>query len=720
MFEAVEAAGSMGMLVVGLGGLGVVVSLGLAGLSFTKRRVPLAAWVLIPFLICVIGAFGAWSNAGSVLGTLPAADAAMLNEQALKGLWESVTIDWLSRWVAAGVLIVCTWTAGVGATLAAGPSEETALTPVSAGLAAVGAILGCIALGVYGVSNGLASEAYMLAGLLLAGGLGVAFASARRAVYEHTYRVAGMRFTSAASFVIATWFGARAVAMGTQIDMFGPGGRAAGQTLENAVRMWMEVADPVWTMSIAAFLLALVIAFFGVYSELGEIVQRYTLIDIWATCALVLVLVGARGLENSRTAALEDVGTHGPGREIFASWGTDLPSAVVVVDKKNHVSRPAPGGYGDVLVFRDFVVGYQEDGKPINKREWRRTWAWDGSSWTADSAPLFCEGHTDACTPATINGTRTPLLAIGKGEPGTDLLMAAEKVPNGEFMLLMRASDAGSDTVVPDQLAHAQLTFLPIKVGAPVDLMKEIWVDAGYKEMFWGPTHWFGEGDDKEPVLYADAIFSDTEAPGVHVLVSEKARVEGIAGSCVAAEVAFVDDKTEPTDKWCAVTAGDVQEWRANAREVWPIPEPETVKATVAKVETKPDQFELPVEGVSKEHIEDVFLRETGAVANCQKLAHEKALDDYDPDDEDSELAPTDGRMEMSVVINDRGRINGTYIEDRSRLKNPDISRCIAGRYRKLSFEALPKLEAKEGEEKPEPPSITVYINYDFKKMPTE
>ncbi|MCB9670225.1 MAG: hypothetical protein H6736_22960 [Alphaproteobacteria bacterium] len=711
MSEVLEAAGSMGMMVVALGGLGVLVAIGLAALSITKRRVPLAAWVLIPFLITVIGAFGAWSNAGSVLGQIPGLDAGVLNETALAGLWQSVTIDWLSRWVAAGVLIVCTWAAGAGATVAAGTADETALTPVSAGTAAVGAILGAIALGVYGVSNSLATEAYLLAGVVLVGGLGVAFASVRRALYESCYRVAGMRFTAAACFVIATFFASRAVSMGTQIAMFGPNGQANHQTLDNAVRMWNEVADPVWTMALAAFLIALVIAFLGMYSELGEIVQRFTLVDIWATCALILVLTGVRGLENMRTDALAGVGTHMPATDIFARWGNDLPTSVVQVEKNPLITRPSPGGYGDVLAFQSFPIGYRDDGTPITKAEWRRIYAWDGSSWYADDTPLDCEGHTGSCTPVTVNSVRTPLLAIGKGEPATDLLAAAEKMPGGEFMLLLRALDVGSDVAVPHQLAHGQVTFLKMKVDAPVDLTKELWVDAGYKEMFWGPTHWFGEGDDKDAIVYAKAILEETKAPGLHVLVSEKARVEGVANSCVSVASRYDDGKVTPADTWCSITKGDVQEWRAKAREVTPVPEPEFVRVSFPKIEGP----------IDNDLVKDVFSRETGAVAYCQELAHAKALEDYDPDDEESELAPTDGRMELSVVINDRGKMNGTYIEDRSRLQNRELSGCIAKRYRKLQFDELPKPPPPaEGEEKPEPPSATIWITYDFKKLPTE
>lgn len=717
MSEILEAGGTMAMMVLVLGGIGAVVALALGGIAFMKRRVPLAFWVFVPVAVCVLGALGAWSSAGTVFGVLESVDAEAVNSAAMAGLWQSLTIDWFSRWVAAFVLVLCSFMCGLGSTISAGPVKETKLTPFAAGFAALTAVVGAIGLAMYGLGNGLALEAYLLAAVVLLGGLGVAFASARRALYEHGPRVAGLRFTSAACFVMAVVYGGRAVSMGTQIAMFGPNGTAVGADLPTAVVMWTDVADPIWTMAWVAFGLALLIAFFGFFSELGEVVQRFTLVDVWATLFLVAGLATVRVVEESRTNALAAVATHAPARAIFDAWGTDLPAAIVYVDKNPLEANVRHGGYGDVLVYQAFDMGtLDEDDKPIMKQEWRRTWVWDGSSWYADDSPLDCEGHAPGCTPPTINTARVPLMAIGKGESANLLLDAAKTLPGGEFMLLMRSTEAKAGDLVPHQLAHKQLGFLPVRVDAPVDLKEELWVDAGYKEMFWGPTAWYGEGEDKEPILYTDAIFADAvgedgeAAKGVHVLVSPKARVEGIGGSCLAAQVNHDDGRAIPNDNWCSITEGEVEEWRAQAREVWELPDPETVRLRVAKIEA-PD-------GVDVEHYEDVFRRETGAIAYCQELAHEKAFEDYDPEDKESELAPTHGRMEFSIVINDRGRINGTYVQDSSPLSNSDISRCAAKRYRKLAFDPLPKPEVVEGEPKPEPPIATLYLNYTFSKLP--
>lgn len=707
MSEILEAGGSMAMIVLALGALGALVTVGLGAVSFLQRRVPLAAWVFLPILVCIVGAIGAWSGAGSIFTSLEAADADTMNQTAMAGLWQSLTIDWFARWVAAFLLVLASWATGIGATIASGPADETRLTPVAAAFSALTAVIGAAGLAIYGLGYGLALEAQLLAATVLFGGLGVAFSSTRRALYEHAYRVAGLRFTSAACMVLAVMYGGKAVSMGTQIAMFGPRGSAVGLDLPDAVIAWTNVADPIWNMAWVAFGVALLVAFFGFFSELGEIMQRYTLIDVGATLALVALLATVRVVEESRTNALADVATHAPAREIFDSWGTDLPAGVLTVNKTPLRATPRHGGYGDVLEFKDFVIGADAEGKPVSKREWRRTWEWTGSSWYADDRPLDCAGHAPGCQPAVVGSKRVPLLAISKSDDASTLIEAGRKMPGGEFMLLLRTVEISADKLIPRQLAHEQLGFLPIRVEAPTDLTKELWVDAGYKEVFWGPTHWFGEEEDREPLIYSDAVFEQTSAPGIHALISERARVEGVAGSCLAAAMHHDDGRAVPSGKWCSIAEGSVEAWRAKAREVWPQPEPDSVSLKV--------RVEGPVDAA---YFEDVFRRETDAIAFCQQKAHEKAWEEYDPDDKESVLADTFGRMEMSVVINDRGRINGTYVEDKSKLQNSEISRCAAKRYRKLEFEPLPPTPQVEGQEKPAPPTATIWLTYDFKKLP--
>ena len=196
------------------------------------------------------------------------------------------------------------------------------------------------------------------------------------------------------------------------------------------------------------------------------------------------------------------------------------------------------------------------------------------------------------CAPPTINTQRPPLLAIGKGETATTLLEVAKTLPGKSFLLLIRRNDLDEDSnlVVPQQLAHKQVGFVKIDVDKPVDQKTELWVDAGYKELFWGPTYWFGDDEDADALVYTNTVVKDTEAPGVHVLISDKARVEGIATNCLTIQNDFDSSKATPAERWCSITEGDVDEWRKTAMEVWEIPEPETVRT---RIDTKPPEGDI-------------------------------------------------------------------------------------------------------------------------------
>lgn len=65
MTDLIAAGGSLSYAVLGLGVAGAVVAIGLGGLGFRQRRVPLAAFVLLPILVVLVGAVGALMNAGA-------------------------------------------------------------------------------------------------------------------------------------------------------------------------------------------------------------------------------------------------------------------------------------------------------------------------------------------------------------------------------------------------------------------------------------------------------------------------------------------------------------------------------------------------------------------------------------------------------------------------------------------------------------------------------
>jgi hypothetical protein len=144
MSDVFTHAGPLGYLVL-LGALvGVAAAAGMAGLAFTRRRVPLALIVLIPYLLLAVGAFGAWISTGSVLGEVASAEPNRIPVVAMAGAWNAMTVDWLARWAAAFVLVAGTWAAAVGSAMMAG--EESRFTPVAAAGAAGVTVLGAGAL----------------------------------------------------------------------------------------------------------------------------------------------------------------------------------------------------------------------------------------------------------------------------------------------------------------------------------------------------------------------------------------------------------------------------------------------------------------------------------------------------------------------------------------------------------------------------------------------
>src|SRR5690606_29426923 len=111
------------------------------------------------------------------------------------------------------------------------------------------------------------------------------------------------------------------------------------------------------------------------------------------------------------------------------------------------------------------------------------------------------------------------------------VLQALDKTADGKALLLLRANDIKGD--VPEELAHMRVTFLQREKGAQRDLEKELWTVAGAREYNWGPTSWYGEKQDAEPIAYAAAVATDTEATNLHVLIDQKSRVKDIVNSCL-------------------------------------------------------------------------------------------------------------------------------------------------------------------------------------------
>ncbi len=340
------------MVVLGLGGLALLMILAGGGIALTKRRVPLFFWVLGPLMVAGVSALGAWSAAGGYMGDIGGAAADAIVEVAEQGLYDSLAIEWFGRWVAALLFGAAAWAAALGAFMA-GP--EGRFTPIAAGSTAILAVVGAAVTFGYATYAGIAGmEPLMLAGLILVGGMGVAIAALKRAVYEHAERVAAMRFVSGICLILGVSYAGRAVTMGTRMEAFGPGGIGdTAETLAQAVIMWSDVANPAFNLAWMAFGFALLVGFAGFYYELGDVVDRFTLLDVWAALLVFLVVGGTRTLESWRIDTLQAVANNYPAAVVFTEIGDDLPGSLLQVGDASVNVEPVVGGFGDVYVYKD-------------------------------------------------------------------------------------------------------------------------------------------------------------------------------------------------------------------------------------------------------------------------------------------------------------------------------------------------------------------------------
>ena len=682
MSDVLNAGGSLSFVVLGLGALALLLILAGGGLAATKRRVPLFYWVIGPLFVAGVASLGAWSAAGGYMSTIGGAEAASVVETASRGLYDSLAIEWFGRWVAALLFGVAAWAAAAGAFMA-GP--EGRMTPIAAGVTALLSIIGAAVIFGYAGYHGVGGmEALMLAGLVLVGGFGVAFGALKRALYEHAERVASMRFVSGVSLILGVSYGGRALTMGNRMESFGPEGIAVqASNLAQAIMMWNDVAAPTVTLAWIAFGFALAIGFAGFYNELGEVVDRFTLLDVWAAMAIFLVVGGARTLEGWRIDTLQNVANNQPAADMFNELGTEIPAALVQVGDKTLSSAPDRGGFGDVLVYQDAKEG---EGK-----EWVRRFAWDGAGWYADDTPVD--------KVANASGLR-PLIVMEVGDDAKHLVKAAEAA-GGKALLLLRGEEVKADVLVPEELIYLEVTFLPIEIATDMDLKAELWSGAGARVVNWGPTTWYGDTEEEDPLTYLDDVFADTEATGLQVVLGDRGRVKDVVNSCLAAITSLSENgrKLENNDKWCKISLAEVEQVRTQAMEVWEVPAPEFTQMSFAK------PTDAIGEIIGADLIDDRLRRELGAIDYCIGVFR----------DEGEEV---NGRMTLDLTFRKDGTVS-SVLGERSKNTNAMVHRCVRERFKNVSFvfdEAeWPVPEEPENEdEEPEPlPPETVVMTLD-------
>ncbi|MEZ4235750.1 MAG: hypothetical protein R3F59_06220 [Myxococcota bacterium] len=583
-------------------------------------------------------------------------------------------------------------------------------------------MIGALVIAIVALRSGLGGGAYLLALLVVVGGLGVALAASRRSTDEEMFRVAGMRFAASIAMLLAVFQGMRAVDIGNRIEVFAADGQLlATQNLVEAIELFTKTVDPGFTIGFVALFVAVIVAFFGFFSEIGEVAVRYTVFDMFAVVALMLGVGFLRIFESMGFSSVYVVATNLPAVEMYEELGAELPAAVVARDDESQVVRLADGGFGDVIANQ---IG-----------AWTRVYRWNGTRWKADGYPL---------DEVEVGTERPALIAVDRGTDAEEILPLIEKA-GGKAFLLLRASEVKAGEGVPPEVARLQTTFLPVRLSDERDLKTQLWLPAGSPEANWGPTTWYGAGDDSlDAMVYAAAALSDSQATGVNLAVKgrkvgdvvssclpyllepegglaeliadlpkpgEAAGAEGAApaeGEATPSEGEGTDDATADAegsddeadgpsplhmsaDRWCALTAEEPETLREEAAGVWDVPKPDNVSMSVAT--------EGPI--ADKGQAVDRLRRELGGLSYCATQAVAAGEE-------------VKGRMSLQLALSKDGRVYDTLVNEKSQVQSPAMLRCASKRFRKLEFELVPQPEPAAGEEAPAEPPVQPKVMVDL------
>ncbi len=678
MSDLFSMGGGLGTTILGLGAVGLLVMLALGGLALTRRRIPLAAFVVAPLFVCAVGAIAALFSAGSSLSTLSNTAPDQIVAAASQGAYDALQTDWFSRWVGAFLFGVGAWAAGIGAFFA-GPWARW--TPVAAIAAGVLTLVGAGTISAYANNYGI--DGSTLIALLVFSGFGVAFAALRRAEYEEAHRVASMRFASAMCMLLAMSYGSRAVTQGVRMETFGPGGIAhEAESLAAALMMWGDIATPAIAISWIAFSFAILVAFAGLYYELGDVVEKWTLVDVGAT----LVLLGGLGLvstvENWRIDDLEAVETSAPAVALFNELSTDLPPALLELEEETIPVRPADGGFGDVLLYK--ATGPKVEGQPAPEKKWFRVNKWNGTSWEDDNTLLESINDPSLLRPLLVTETATEAAKLA--EP-------LEKWKDKTGLLLMRADEVKAETVVPEELMHLQTTFLPLELDDDKKLDEQLWGIAGETEAYVGAAPWFGPEEDSIPVSYMSAALAETEAPGLQVVITKTSTVKDVIRSCLPTLFDPIIDEdgiyaevvdVEPAEAWCRISVGTYDEVVKEAMEAREPLETDRVSASIGAIPA------VAAKAIGADHIKARLPYELAAIEHCVNTAEE----------EGEEVV---GVMSLTLSVSRRGRIS-TKLNERSANENDMVWRCVRGRMEYVRFEVDEEAWPEPGDEEASAP----------------
>ena len=702
-----EEGGSFMYAVLGMGGLGLLIVLGLTGLAATKRRVPLAVLLVVPLMTLAVGAVGSMLDTGSAIEAVNAADAQTFPALAKSGWGVSMLPDWFARWVAAGLMALAAWGAGIGATLRS--DDDSRFTPFSAAVALLFTLLFGGITAYINVSGGLPNESWAITGLLAFGGLGVSVGALRRHEWDEAFRIAGMRFASGVALILAVTWAGRAATLGADIEMSRALALASSETYGVVLAEHLALAAGIGMVSWIAITGAWCIAIANFFAELGEVVQKGTLADMTGVLALLVVMFVVRAVEHTQTDTLKAIGQLGPLSTMIEEYGYDLPGTVGVIswtegegDDKQEKSkvidaRPLDGGFGDIVALVETPI----EGSNDKTQEWKRLYKWNGAGWDEDDTAIASAQFTQG---------KDVLMVVEQDVAATTLVEGLTAV-GGKALLLARIADL--DTNAPLEVKARQGVMIPIEIGTEIDFETALWVWSDRSKLMKGPIEWFGHDDNKAKQYERfAAAFVGTELKGVHLVADERARVSDVTAHCLPAmmepEGEGEEQKLKKVERYCQLHKGTKEATVEKALETWTAPE-----VTHSKLS-------LDIDKTMDEELHTTLIeQQLGAFEFCAdrilKPDDEGNPPMVEPEEEGGEptpLEPVEGRLQFEMRIDREGNISSVVMGDRNEIENPNVKTCAAKRLRTIDFPERPLAEGEVEEEDYEDPKVIVTVEY--------
>jgi len=422
------------------------------------------------------------------------------------------------------------------------------------------------------------------------------------------------------------------------------------------------------TVAWVMFAVGLAVGIAAFSAEMGEVVTRFTLVDVAAVGLLGIAVGGVRMAEDGAERVLADSGRLSPIASLVAEFGFQLPGATLAGYTTSFDVHVDGGVFGDIFVYgpdKTWTIPELAEGEPTPPTPvlWYRAYAWTGAGWVADSTPM---------AQTTLAPNYPALLVVPGSTPATLLMDALEHV-GGSANLLLRVGEL--DPMIGRETAFSEARYLPISVADGVDFEHELFVHSAKREIYWGPARYFGAGSEERRTIHRlDAAIENTGATAVRMSVSDKTSVDHFIGTCLASrfnaapEPELDEDEEAPVEREdilpCTIVNQSIDDLVTGAVDAVGMPEAENVRMQVDVEEPMPAA------------ISDVMAREIAAFGWCAEMVQ----DDMGLD------RKITGRLAGQFEVDERGRAGYIEWDDRRVIDIYDMRRCVRERINRMRF----------------------------------